>query len=206
MADFESDLRRHYGSQQLSDARAHAILAAGRAAVLRAGRRRWLGGMAAAILLGLGGAVTWWGGAQRINVQDAAAAVVVHFAQPDYTMAEISADRATLERWLREHGGPAHIDVPAGLRELPSFGCQVLEARGQSVFLICFFLDSLPVAPGTMPPKKDMVVTALDGTVMKKVRPLVHLVVVPRAAFRDVPAPGTRVIPIADSFYASQES
>jgi hypothetical protein len=49
-----------------------------------------------------------------------------------------------------------------------------------------------------MPLKKEMVVTAPDGTMMKKNRPLVHLVVAPRAAFRDAPVPGSRVrLPVA---------
>ncbi len=198
MADFESNLRPHYESQKLPDERVRAILAAGRAAAARrAARRRWVLGAAAALLVGFGLTMGWRGvgssNANRIVAQDAATAVMAHFAQPGYTMAEVSADRATLERWLREHGGPPSIAVPLAMRGLQTFGCQVLDARGQKIFLICFFLDSAPVAPGAMPLKSEMVVTAPDGTMMKKSRPLVHLVVAPRAAFRDAPAPGARV-------------
>lgn len=197
MADLESDLRRHYGSQQLPADRARAILAAGHAmAARRAARRRWiLIGTAAAAALVFGGAAFLR--EQRPRVSEAAAAVVAHFAPADYTIAEMSPDRAVLERWLREQGGPAAIEVPVAMRGLQPFGCQVLGARGQKVFLICFFLDSVPLAPGEMPIKKEMVVTAADGTMMKKNRALVHLVVAPRAAFRDAPVAGARVQPVA---------
>jgi hypothetical protein len=192
--DFESDLRRHYGSQQLPDERVRAILGAGRATAARAARRRWLLGAAAAVVMaGIGGIVIGRAERNRISGLDVAGAVMVHFSAPDYTMAEVSADRAALERWVREHGGPAHLDVPLAMQGLQSYGCQVIEAHGQKVFLICFFLDSGPTAPGAMPLKKEMVITAPDGSMMKKSRPLVHLVVAPRAAFRDVPAPGTKV-------------
>jgi len=204
MADLEDQLRQHYESQQLPVERARAILAAGRAAsVARARRtRRWLGA-AAAVLLGLGTYVgTSHFGAEDLAVtasgivpQDAAAAVIAHFSQPDYQLGAISADHAALAKWLRDQGGPASLAIPRAMAGLPSFGCQVLEARGQKVFLICFFLDvsSEEVAPGGMPIKREMVVTAPDGTMMKKDRPLVHLVVAPRAAFRAAPAPGTWV-------------
>ncbi len=196
MADLESNLRRHYEDQQLPEERARAILAAGRAAAARrATRRRWLLGAAAAVVVvGVGGgaAAMWRSDRKRITAQDAVASVQAHFATPGYTMAAVSADPAELVRWLREHGGPARIEVPAAMRGLQSFGCQVLEARGQKVFLICFFLESAPVAPGEMPLKQEMTVTAPDGTMMKKTRPLAHLVVAPRAAFRDAPAPAAR--------------
>ena len=198
MADFELNLRQHYESQKLPDERVRAILVAGRAvAQTRALRRRWWLSAAAVLVVGLGLAI----GARalrrenlpHIAAPDAAAAVLAHFAQPGYTMAQVSADRATLEQWLRDNGGPARLDVPVAMRGLQTFGCQVLDVRGQKVFLVCFFLDSAPVAPGGMTLKQEMVVTAPDGTMMKKNRPLVHLVVAPRGAFRDVPAPGVRV-------------
>ncbi|MBL9187055.1 MAG: hypothetical protein JNK23_06235 [Opitutaceae bacterium] len=199
MADLESNLRRHYEGQQLPDERARAILAAGRAAaVRRTARRRWLMGMAAAVAVGVGAAGVWRSNRGRITAQDAVAAVQAHFAAPGYTMAAVSADPAELERWVREHGGPERIEVPATMRGLQSFGCQVLEARGEKVFLLCFFIDSTPVPPGAMPLKQEMVVTAPDGTMMKKSRPLVHLVIAARAAFRDAPAPGARVRMAAD--------
>jgi hypothetical protein len=196
MADLESNLRRHYEGQQLPEDRARAILAAGRAAAARrATRRRWLLGAAAAVIVGagVGVAAMWRSDRGRITATDAVAAVQAHFATPGYTMASVSANPAELVRWLREHGGPVGVEVPAAMRGLQSFGCQVLEARGQKVFLICFFLESAPVAPGEMPLKQEMTVTAPDGTMMKKSRPLAHLVVAPRAAFRDAPAPGARV-------------
>jgi len=204
MADLEDQLRQHYESQQLPVERARAILAAGRtAAAARARRtRRWLGA-AAAVLLGLGTYVgtSYFGGgdlavtARGIVPQDAAAAVIAHFSRPDYQLGAISADHAALAKWLRDHGGPASLAIPKAMAGLPSFGCQVLEASGQKVYLICFFLDvsSEEVKPGGMPTKRERVVIAPDGTMMKKDRPLVHLVVAPRAAFGAAPAPGTWV-------------
>jgi hypothetical protein len=204
MADLEDQLRQHYESQQLPDERVRAILAAGRAvAAARARRTRWWLAAAAAVVIGLaiqGGATRFAREdsavvAQGIVPQDAAAAVIAHFSQPDYQLGAVSAEHAALAKWLRDQGGPASLAIPRAMSGLPSFGCQVLEARGQKVFLICFFLDVSPaeVAPGSMPVKREMVVTAPDGTMMKKNRPLVHLVVAPRAAFRAAPAPGTRV-------------
>ncbi|MDP3073869.1 MAG: hypothetical protein Q8N18_26535, partial [Opitutaceae bacterium] len=150
-------------------------------------------GMAAALAVGIGATAVWRSDRPRLTARDAVAAVQAHFATPGYAMAAVSADPAELERWVREHGGPARIEMPAALRGLQSFGCQVLEARGEKVFLLCFFIDSTPVPPGAMPLKQEMVVTAPDGTMMKKTRPLVHLVIAARAAFRDAPAPGARV-------------
>jgi len=202
MADLEHHLRRHYESKKLPEDRARAILAAGRAAAAARTRRwRWWLSAAAALVLGaglLGGFGAWHRGsnhASRIVSQDAAAAVMRHFASPDYQLAEVSADPAVLTRWLRDHGAPASLAVPPAMAGLASFGCQVLEAQEKRVYLICFFLDvpAVPPTPGSMPIKKEMVVTAPDGSMMKKNRPLVHLVVAPRSAFRDAPAPGTRV-------------
>jgi hypothetical protein len=65
---------------------------------------------------------------------------------------------------------------------------------GERVFLLCFFLDVSPaeLASGAMI-KKEMAVTGPDGSMMKKSRPLVHLVFAPRSAFQEPVAPGTRV-------------
>lgn len=207
MADFEQQLRKHYGGEKLPEDRARAVLAAGRAAAAARARGRrtrwWLSAAAAAIVaVGIVGGVAKFGGktpagdSRRIAAQDAAAAVVSYFSLPDYQLPLVSADRAVLEKWLREHGGPANLAVPAAMAGLPTFGCQVLDVRGQKIFLICFFLDTTPAdlaASGGMPIKKEMVVTAPDGTMMKKNRPLVHLVVASRAAFRDAPKAGERV-------------
>ena len=199
MADFKPPLRRHYESQRLPEERARAILAAGRAAAARARRARWLGA-AAALAIGLaiyGGLARFRGGdSSRIGARDAATAVVDYFSAPGYQLPAVSPDRAVLKKWLRDHGAPRDFTIPPAMAGLPAFGCQVLGTHGQKVFLMCFFLDGVPAeagAAGAMPPKQEMVVTAPDGTMMKKKRPLVHLVVAPRAVFRDAPAPGSHV-------------
>lgn len=203
MSDFERKLREHYESQRLADARARAILAAGRAeASARAHRTRWWLGAAAALVVGLGlVSVTRFGGwtppneVRRILLHDAAGAVVSFFSQPGYQLPKVSANPAELQQWLREQGGPASFRIPKSMAALPSYGCHVLDVRGQRVYLICFFLDvsAVELTPGGMPIKKEIVVTAPDGTMMKKDRPLVHLVVAPRGAFRTVPKQGSRV-------------
>lgn len=99
-----------------------------------------------------------------------------------------------LTAWLRTQGAPASFELPPAFANLSSFGCRVFDVQGERVYLICFFLDggaSDPAAGGMM--KKQMVVTGPDGTMMKKDRPLVHLVFAPRSAFRNPPRPGTRV-------------
>jgi hypothetical protein len=201
MSDFEKQLRQHYEEQALPDARVQAILAAGRAAErARVRRRYWLAAAAAVVVLGLG----WLGlrpgpriidaPAAGIRPDEVGAAVERFFAPPDYRLSQVSGNPAELMQWLKTQGAPPSFTLPAGLGSLPSFGCQVLDVRGQRVFLICFFLDVTPaeLAAGGMI-KAEMVVTAPDGSMMKKNRPLAHLVVAPASAFRSPPAAGTRV-------------
>lgn len=201
MSDFERQLRRHYEEQALPDGSVQAILAAGRAAA-RARRRRqyWLAAAAAVVVLG----AAWLGlrpGAKfapeplaGIRPDEVGAAVERFFAPPDYRLSQVSGNPAELMQWLKAQGAPPSFTLPAGLTNLPSFGCQVLDVQGQRVFLICFFLDVTPaeLAAGGMI-KVETVVTAPDGSMMKKNRPLAHLVVAPARTFRSPPVAGTRV-------------
>lgn len=201
MSDLERQLRQHYEEQALPDGRVQAILAAGRAAARRrVWRRYWFAAAAAVVVLG----AAWLGlrpGAKfapeplaGIRPDEVGAAVERFFAPPDYRLSQISGNPAELMQWLKAQGAPPSFTLPAGLVNLPSFGCQVLNVQGQRVFLICFFLDVTPaeLAAGGMI-KAEMVVTAPDGTMMKKNRPLAHLVVAPASTFRSPPAAGTRV-------------
>jgi hypothetical protein len=201
MSEFERQLREHYESQNLPEERLRATLAAGREAAKRhAARRRTLLVAAALIVTGLGlySIVRTQLGdrspLQRIVPGEAAAAIAGYFSQPGYQLARVSANPSELAQWLRANGAPPSFAIPRPLLDMPSFGCHVLDVRGQRVFLICFFPDVSPaeLAAGGMI-KNEMVVTAPDGTMMKKTRPLVHLVFAPRDAFREPPAPGTRV-------------
>jgi hypothetical protein len=200
MSDLERQLREHYQSQQLSDARARAILDAGREASRRTRlKRRWLLGLAAVLVIGLGlaegvrrfeRARPLPGGVLPVEV---AATVKEFFSRPDYELPQVSATPGELTKWLRGQGAPAAFELPPAFANLASFGCRVFDVQGERVYLICFFLDGATdnAAAGMM--RKQMVVTAPDGSMMKKDRPLVHLVFAPRTAFRDPPRPGTRV-------------
>jgi hypothetical protein len=201
MSDFDHQLREHYEGQRLSADRARVILEAGReAARRRQTRRRWLIGLAALLVVCLGLAEM----SRRIQrnalpqhgvlPMEVAATVQEFFSQPDYQLPRVSSVPGELTEWLRAQGAPASFELPPAFANLPSFGCRVFDVHGERVYLICFFLDGGAAdgaAEGMM--KKQMVVTAPDGTMMKKDRPLVHLVFAPRSAFRDPPVPGTTV-------------
>jgi hypothetical protein len=198
MSDFQRQLRQHYESQKLSDERVHDILRKG-AAAARARRRRWWWGLAAVLVFGASLTLLQRNGSPQrlagapVSPEEVGAAVAQYFSKPDYQLSRVSANVVELAEWLRSQGAPA-FTIPENLRNHPSFGCQILEVGEQRVYLLCFVLDVTPEdTAGGMPIKKEMVVTAPDGTMMKKNRPLVHLIVAPRAAFRNVPAPGTWV-------------
>jgi hypothetical protein len=199
MSDLENNLRRHYEEQRLADARVEAILTAGRAAA-RARRMIWFAAAAAIAVTGLVGLGLWQrtgkthaSAVALIQPQDIGAEIVRYFAPTGYTLSKVSANPDELVAWLQAQGAPAGLTLPPNMARLPSFGCQVLEVQGRRVFLICFFLDvtAAELAGGMIKP--EMVVTAPDGTMMKKNRPLVHLVVADAGAFRDPPKPGAHV-------------
>ena len=202
MDDLKQQLRRHYDGQQLPADRVQEILAAGReAAAARASRAWWRMATAAVVILGLGilGAATYFRGrveSPRIPTAAVASAVVDYFSDPNYQLPQVSADRGVLVEWLRQHGGPANFEVPPAMAGLSSYGCQVLEVQGQKVYLICFLLDAPPanVPAGAMPEKKMMTVVGSDGQMMKKTRPLVHLVVAPKGIFSETPRSGERIV------------
>jgi hypothetical protein len=199
MSDLERQLREHYQSQELPATRARAILDAGRKAGARTRGRRWILGLAALLVIGWG-LGEWVRRTQfrdatpaRILPEQIAATVQAFFSQPDYELPQVSSVPAELAAWLRGQGAPASFVLPPAFANLSSFGCRVFDIQGERVYLICFFLDGAgdPAVDGMM--KKQMVVTAPDGTMMKKDRPLVHLVFAPRSAFREAPSPGSRV-------------
>ena len=181
------------------------FLAAGReAAAARASRAWWRMAAAASVILGLGifGATTYLRqrsdqpASPRITSAAVASAVVSYFSNPNYQLPQVSADRGVLVEWLRQQGGPANFAVPPAMAGLSSYGCQVLEVQGQKVYLICFLLDTpaAAVPTGAMPEKKMMAVVGPDGQMMKKTRPLVHLVVAPGGIFSQTPTSGQRIV------------
>jgi hypothetical protein len=197
MDDLPSQLRRHFESKQLPPERVQELLAAGRAAAAqRTKRRGWQMAAAAAVLVGAGLAgLTAYRRPQVIPAIAVTGAVRDFFSTPGYQLDQISANRTELTDWLRKHGGPEDFAVPPALAGLSSYGCEVLDVRGEKVFLICFLLEGpAPAASDTMPEKKMMTVVNPDGTMMKKTVPLVHLVVAPRSRFAADPATGGRVV------------
>lgn len=202
MDDLKQQLRRHYEGQQLPADRVQEILAAGRAAAAaRASRVWWRMAVAAVVILGLGifGATTYFrdqAGKPPLTTEAVAGAVVNYFSNPNYQLPQVSADRGVLVKWLRQHGGPENFEVPPAMAGLSSYGCQVLEVQGQKVYLICFLLDAPPanLPAGAMPEKKMMTVVGPDGQMMKKTRPLVHLVVAPKGMFLETPRSGERIV------------
>ena len=156
-------------------------------------------GLAAVLVIGLGRG-EWvrrsqLGDAETAGVlpTEIAATVQTFFSQPDYELPRVSSVPAELTAWLLEQGAPASFELPPAFANLSSFGCRVFDVQGERVYLICFFLDGAGDAAAEGMMKKQMVVTAPDGTMMKKDRPLVHLVFAPRSAFREAPRPGSRV-------------
>jgi len=203
MDDLKAQLRRHYQGQPLPDDRVQEILALGRAAEeARASRAWWRLAVAAAVLLGLGiyGAATYFRGPDsppRIAVQSLANTVVNYLSDPTHQLPVVSTDHGVLMEWLRKRGGPANFEVPPAMVRLSSLGCQVLEVQGRKVYIICFFLDvpQANVPAGVMPEKKMMIVAVgPDGQIMKKTRPLVHLIVAPKAMFSASPRLGDPVV------------
>jgi len=204
MDDFNQQLRRHYESQRLPPGRVQEILKLGRESTAARKRRTyWRLAAAAVAILGLSLYSTTHylikpvktDQTPRVATRAVATEIVSFFSNPNYQLAQVSANPSTLMDWLRLHGGPATVSIPPAMQGLSSYGCQVLDVQGQKVYLICFLLDSpLPdTASGTMPAKKMMVTVGPDGKMMKKTRPLVHLVVAPKDIFNEPPKPGERV-------------
>ena len=79
----------------------------------------------------------------------------------------ISQDLPTVRRWLHDRNAPDDFVVPAGLKGRPSLGCRVLDWNGRTISFVCFRLENGPV---------------------------VHLLVVDRAAFLNIPNGFTREI------------
>ncbi len=51
-----------------------------------------------------------------------------------------ASDVTQLQQFLAQHGALGNFVLPAGMSELPSHGCRVLEWNGRKVSLICFHL------------------------------------------------------------------
>jgi hypothetical protein len=87
-----------------------------------------------------------------------------------------------LRAWLVAQGAPAESQIPAKLRGLKSFGCQVLDVHGQPAYLACFWAEKKPGVD--------------DGK-------LVHLVMAHREDFKDAPSGEPQFREIGDWSFAA---
>jgi hypothetical protein len=175
MPDFREQLQKYFEAKELSAAKVEAILAEGRAAFegkialakpFGAGRHLiWV--MAACVVLSLGVGF-WWGVVAGGRVSYAAVAPwVVDFFHKDPELPKRSQNPEELRAWLITQGAPAECQIPAKLRDLKSFGCQVLDVHGRPAYLACFWREKKPGVD--------------EGK-------LVHLVIAHREDFKDPPA------------------
>lgn len=180
MPDFREQLQQHYDAQKLSPEKAEAILAAGRAAV-EGGEKvvalpkprttiwRMLPAIAATIVLLAAVALWWLPGRTRVSYALFAPRVKEFFGTPP-ELPKRSQNPEELRTWLLAQGAPPDFQIPAKLRELKSFGCQVVDIHGKPAYLTCFWAEKKPGVD--------------DGS-------LVHLFVARRKDFKDVPPSGT---------------
>ncbi len=213
MSDFDQQLRQHYERQKLPPAKVDALLSAGRTASARRSRaRQWVWaaaacGVLALILFAAGRIPRTEIAVDRITVADTVEAVRAHFSRPDYALDTVSADHDELRTRLIAAGAPPEFSIPEAMTALSSYGCMVLDVRGRRIYLICFFLDDAGPRSADTAPMRQSTVTGPDGSMMKKDRPLVHLLVADRQDFSDPPPSGAWLeVPAAEGWLVRARS
>jgi len=182
MSDLRQQIQKHYDAQALSAERVDAIVVEGRAAALEgekivtmpqqhAGLWRMGWAVAAALVLfaGLSALRPWE--PMRLSYVMMAPRIVDFFATPP-ELPKRSQSPEELRTWLLAQGAPSNFQIPAKLRGLKSFGCQVVDVHGHPAYLTCFWSEKKPGVD--------------DGS-------LVHLFVAKRSEFRDAPTSATPV-------------
>lgn len=180
MSDLRDQLQKHYDAQALPAAKVDSILAEGRAAaadgekVVALPTRRavpWQSvlAIAASIALMAALAVWWMQGSAKVSYAFLAPRVVEIFGTGP-TLPKRSQDPQELRAWLLAQGAPADFQIPAKLRALKSFGCEVVDVHGRPAYLTCFWVEKKPGVD--------------EGS-------LVHLLVAHRNDFKDAPPSGT---------------
>jgi len=178
MSDLRQQIQKHYDAQALPAARADAILVEGRAAAeggekvialppRRSFLPRLLMTMAASVAVFL--ALNWMfpiHNRATVSYAQVFAPRVVEFMGVGPKLPKKSQDPEELRVWLLAQGAPAEFQIPAKLRPLKSFGCEVVDVHGRPAYLTCFWTEKKPGVD--------------DGS-------LVHLLVAKRADFKDVP-------------------
>lgn len=179
MSELRQQLQKHYDAQALPAAKVDAILADGRSAAQGAEkmielpkRRAQLWGaawaIAAAVVLLAGLSVWLMPGRPQVSYALLAPRVVDLFrAGPE--LPKRSQNPEELRTWLLAQGAPPDFQIPAKLRTLKSFGCQVVDVHGRPAYLTCFWVEKKPGVD--------------DGE-------LVHLLVAHRKDFTDGPPEG----------------
>ncbi|MDR3401923.1 MAG: hypothetical protein P4L99_05425 [Chthoniobacter sp.] len=178
MSDLRQQIQKHYDAQALPAAKVDAILAEGRAAVesgekvialppRRSFLPRLLWTMAASIAVFL--ALNWMFPIRNratVSYAQVFAPRVVEFMGVGPKLPKRSQDPEELRTWLLAQGAPADFQIPAKLRPMKSFGCEVVDVHGRPAYLTCFWVEKKPGVD--------------DGS-------LVHLLVAKRSDFKDVP-------------------
>jgi len=180
MSDLRQQLQKHYDAKALPAEKVDAILAKGRAEVgseekvVALPKRRvtiWklLPAIAAAIILLSVMAIWWVPGRNRVSYAMVDSRIVEIFG-PGPTLPKRSQNPEELRSWLLAQGAPADFQIPAKLRGLKSFGCEVVDVHGRPSYLTCFWREKKPDVD--------------EGA-------LVHLLVARRKDFKDAPPEGT---------------
>lgn len=176
MSDLRKQIHDHYEAQSLPTEQVEAILARGRGAVSSDGepvaeqkvvafpmRRRLALALAAAVVVFAGLAIWQPLAARPVSYALFAPRVVEFFGKPP-ELPKRSQNPEELRAWLLAQGAPADFQIPAKLRGLESFGCEVVDVHGRPAYLTCFWREK---------------------------GELVHLLVAKRADFREGPPGAT---------------
>jgi hypothetical protein len=186
MSDLRQQLHKHYDAQALPAAKVDAILAEGRVGaqagekVIEMPRRAkpaeirstilrpfWWAA-AACLLVWIGLSADWRALRPKgaVSYAQVFAPRIVEFMGVGPTLPKKSQDPEELRTWLLAQGAPADFQIPAKLRPLKSFGCEVVDVHGRPAYLTCFWTEKKPGVD--------------DGS-------LVHLLVAKRGDFKDAP-------------------
>jgi len=176
MSELRQQIQKHYDAQALPAAKVEAMLAEGKAAAEGGGKivgmparpvGKWPAILAIAASIIVVVNVVWWMVPQRPAVSYASFAPrVVEFMGVGPKLPKRSQDPEELRAWLLAQGAPADFQIPAKLRPLKSFGCEVVDVHGRPAYLTCFWTEKKPGVD--------------DGS-------LVHLLVAKRSDFNEPP-------------------
>lgn len=199
MSENPLSVRKHYQEQSLSSETALRIIAQGRILASRRRRLRYIWLSAAAVVaLCVGAALFNSGrpdsGSSLLATADLEQAVEHYFSWPTIPLSHVDSDPRSLQRWLQSKRSPADFVLPNKLTMSEGVGCRVLKIRGQRVSLLCFYVDSVePHVAGAAGRASQSSIKQAWAFFFGAPRPMIHLLVAPRAAFNEAPQPGAIV-------------